>query len=135
MKINIRMEESKMPSHIEIAQWWADLLDDRFKIAGIGFGLDPIINAVPVLGPIITFGLSVYILWIANAMHASPDIKAKMIRNIVFDAILGAIPVVGTVGDILFKANIRNLKLLKEWHANQPIDGKVIASRKVQTAA
>ena len=39
-----------------------------------------------------------------------------MILNSTFDALIGAIPLVGTVFDIFYRSNERNVKLLKEHY-------------------
>ena len=35
-----------------------------------------------------------------------------MVLNLVVDAVVGAVPIAGTVFDVFFRANERNLKLL-----------------------
>jgi len=117
--------------HLRVAAWWAEILDNKFSIGKFNFGLDPVINIIPIAGPIITFGLSLYLLWIARVIDAPADVRRKMLRNIVIDLALGSIPIVGTVGDFLFKANLRNLKLLEDWSGIKPIEGNIIAARKV----
>jgi hypothetical protein len=120
--------------HLTFATWFADLLDSRFSIAGIRFGIDPLFNFIPVLGPILTFCLSLYLLWIAQQVNAPTTIKAKMIRNIFFDFVLGLVPVVGTVSDFVFRANNKNLQLLHQWLDQLPSEGEVVHSRRVAPA-
>jgi hypothetical protein len=53
-----------------------------------------------------------------------------MLANVLLDFLLGAVPIVGDVADIWFKANERNVALLKEFlgdEARNTID--VTASR------
>ena len=38
----------------------------------------------------------------------------RMVGNIGFDALLGAIPLVGAVPDFFFRSNTRNLKIIKK---------------------
>jgi hypothetical protein len=40
--------------------------------------------------------------------------KLVMVANVVVDGLIGLIPIVGTVFDVLFRANERNLRLLVE---------------------
>ena len=47
---------------------------------------------------------------------ASGKVAAKMVVNILIDFIIGSIPVLGAVFDFWFKANQRNLRLLKEHY-------------------
>lgn len=118
-------------AHLTFASWLADLLDSRFSIAGFHFGLDPLLNFIPVLGPIITFGLSIYLLWIAKHLSVPATIRAKMVRNIVIDFAFGLIPVVGTISDFIFQANNKNLRLLQEWAEKSAPEGEVIDTRRI----
>lgn len=121
-------------AHLTYATWLAELLDSRFTIAGFRFGIDPLLNFIPVLGPIITFGLSFYLLWIAKHVDAPATIQSKMIRNIALDFVFGLVPVLGTVSDFVFRANDKNLKLLQQWMSQAPTEGEIVSSRKVASA-
>ncbi len=124
-----------MPSaHLTVATWLAHLLDSRFSIGGFHFGIDPLLNFIPILGPILTMGLSLYLLWIAKQLNAPVTIQSKMVRNLVFDFILGLIPVVGTVSDFIFRANNKNVLLLQEWMDRTITEGEIMASRRVTPA-
>ena len=39
-----------------------------------------------------------------------------MVVNVVIDAVLGSIPIIGDLFDIAFKANMRNLRLMHEYY-------------------
>ena len=118
-------------NHLKMAAWWAEQLDNKFSIGKFGFGLDPIINIVPVIGPVVAFGLSLYLLWIARDLYTPPEIKRKMLSNLVIDLAISSVPVVGTIGDFFFKANLRNLRLLEEWAQSQPIEGQIVSSKRM----
>ena len=45
-----------------------------------------------------------------------------MLANVLFDVIVGAVPVVGDLADIWFRANIRNVQLLREYLAEEARD-------------
>jgi hypothetical protein len=38
-----------------------------------------------------------------------------MLSNVALDGVLGAVPVVGDAFDVLWRANRRNVRLLREW--------------------
>lgn len=93
----------------------ASLLDDAFKIPGtrIRFGLDAIIGIVPGLGDILT-GLASFFIVFAAWQRGLPRVtQTRMLMNIIIDTGIGAIPFLGDVFDVAWKANRRNLNLLK----------------------
>jgi hypothetical protein len=89
------------------------LLDRQFSVAGLRFGWDSLIGLVPVVGDTLTTGLSGWLIWKAHQMGVPGHVKARMIANAGFDYALGLVPLVGDVGDAFFKANTRNVRLLK----------------------
>lgn len=100
----------------------AKLMDSQFKIPGtnIRFGLDSLIGLVPGAGDIGTFLVSGYMLSVLAKNGASGFVLARMTLNIFIDAILGAIPLLGDVFDVFFKANQRNMQLMREHY----VDGR-----------
>ncbi len=104
----------------EIAQLegLARLMDSKFRIPGtsIRFGLDGLIGLIPVLGDLSTFAVSAYMLVILARNGASGFLLARMILNIAVDAVVGMIPILGAIFDIGFKANLRNMKLMREHY-------------------
>lgn len=42
-------------------------------------------------------------------------IKFRMLLNVIFDFILGLLPVLGDILDIIFQANTRNARLLERY--------------------
>jgi hypothetical protein len=91
-------------------------LDSRFEIPGtnIRFGLDPILSLIPVLGDLITFLISGALIYTMHNQGASRKVVVKMMLNSTLDAVIGAIPLVGTFFDVFYRSNERNLKLMKE---------------------
>jgi hypothetical protein len=96
----------------------ARMLDSRFVIPGtrIRFGVDPILSLIPVLGDFITYLISGALIYAMYNHGASRKVVIKMLLNSTFDAVLGAIPLVGTVFDVFYRANDRNVQLLKEHY-------------------
>ena len=93
-----------------------NLLDDRFTIPGTNFrtGLDGIIGFfIPVVGDVITTGLSLYLIHLARRMNVPKHVIARMMWNVGVDATVGIVPFVGDVADIAWKANLKNLRLLE----------------------
>ena len=96
----------------------AKLLDAQFRIPGtdIRFGLDGLIGLIPGAGDLSTFAVSGYMLWVMANNGASGFVLARMTLNILIDALLGSIPLIGDLFDIAFKANMRNMRLMQEHY-------------------
>ena len=93
----------------------ARLMDGAFVIPGttIRFGLDGIIGLVPVAGDMIAGLVSTYLVWEARQLGAPTWLIARMLANVLLDTTVGAIPVVGDAFDVLFRANMKNMALLR----------------------
>ena len=93
-------------------------MDSQFTVPGTNFkfGLDGIIGLIPGAGDISTFAISAYLLSVMARNGASGYVMARMVLNVVIDAIFGMIPLLGDIFDIAFKANMRNLKLMREHY-------------------
>jgi hypothetical protein len=91
------------------------LMDNAFRVPGtnVRFGLDPVLGLIPGLGDFASTVVSVLIL-AAGVRYGVPRITLmRMALNIGLDFVVGAIPVVGDVFDVWWKANQRNLALLQ----------------------
>ena len=97
-----------------LARW----LDSRFLIPGtnIKFGIDPVMSLFPIVGDLMTYVVSGMLIYTMYNEGASGKVVIKMILNSTLDAIIGTIPLVGTVFDIFYRANDRNVRLLKEHY-------------------
>lgn len=107
------MTQEMMRTYIKSARVIANLLDNQFSLFGIQFGLDGIIGMVPGLGDLIGIILSLYIVWIGYVVKVPNKLLVRMLLNVGLDGLLGAVPVIGDIGDIFFKANMRNLHILE----------------------
>lgn len=116
-----------MENHFKVAKMLAHLLDEQFKIGGFSFGLDPLLDFLPGIGDFLALLLSFYIVWIAKQANVPGNEVTVMIRNISIDFILGLIPIVGYAGDFVFKANMRNIKILEKYISSSVIEGQIVA--------
>lgn len=116
-----------MASHIKTAESLASLLDDKFSVAGIKFGIDPILNVIPWLGDVVGAVLSCYILWIGVKMNIPKKELVKMVLNILVDFVIGLVPFLGIVGDLFYKANRRNVIILKKYKDRHVIEAEIIS--------
>lgn len=115
-------------NHIAVAEGFARVLDDKFKIVGLRFGLDPLLSLLPFGGSVIGLLLASYTLWIAHKEGAPVELRRKMAFNIAGDFIIGALPFVGWIGDVFVRANVKNIRLLKQYLKNRPIEGQLVTS-------
>jgi|SRR6185312_12921264 len=97
----------------------ADLLDTKFKLGGVRFGLEGVLGLIPVAGDTLGVLAGLYPLYVANKHHLGKRVQAKMAVNLLVEFAGGAIPWVGDLFDVAFKANIRNVKLLEKAAANK----------------
>ena len=90
------------------------LLDDWFRIPGtsIRFGLDGIVGFIPGVGDVIGGIASCIIILAAWMRGVSYVTLARMLANWGIEVLLGAVPVLGNLFDIGWKANRRNYALL-----------------------
>ena len=111
-------KQISQPRELKHIDWIAKLMDSQFRIPGtdIRFGLDGIIGLIPGAGDLSTFAVSAYLLSIMAKNGASGYVLARMILNVLIDSIVGMIPILGDLFDIAFKANMRNIKLMKEHY-------------------
>jgi hypothetical protein len=96
------------------ARTLANLLDSQFSIMGVKFGLDAIVGLVPVVGDTLTAVAAMYPLWVAERHNLGRALQARMAFNVLVDWGVGLVPAVGDVIDVMYKANLKNLKLLEK---------------------
>lgn len=94
----------------------ARLLDSKFSIGNFRFGLDPILGLIPGVGDFISLILSGGFLAMAARHGASKKLLILMALNVLADAVIGSIPVLGQIFDFFFKANNMNVRLLEKYY-------------------
>ncbi|MBE9237309.1 DUF4112 domain-containing protein [Anabaena aphanizomenioides LEGE 00250] len=93
------------------------LLDNAITIPGtpVGIGLDPILGLIPVGGDVLGLIFSLYIIIESAKLGISKATLGRMIVNIIIDALVGAIPMLGDLFDFAWRANNYNLILLEDY--------------------
>lgn len=86
----------------------------RIPFTRIDVGLDALVGLLPVVGDAAGLILSGYVLAEAQRVGASRRVKAHMVKNILIDAVIGTVPLLGDAFDVVYRANIRNTRLLRE---------------------
>jgi Domain of unknown function (DUF4112) len=100
----------------------AKLLDVAFILPGtnIRYGIDGLIGLIPVVGDLITTAISLWLVREARALGAPWHITARMLANVALDGAVGMVPLAGDAFDVMFRANVRNVRLLKRWMEKHP---------------
>ncbi|WP_421692836.1 DUF4112 domain-containing protein [Aestuariivirga sp.] len=100
---------------IERLEWLAWVTDSAVRIPFTRrtVGADGALSLLPGVGSLLGAGISLYV--VAEALrHGVPArLLTRMGLNIAADTLLGAVPVLGFVFDMFFKANRRNVTLLR----------------------
>lgn len=93
----------------------AHALDGLFRIPGTTyrFGLDGLVGLVPGVGDALTSVASFSILVGAVRYGVPKIVVLRMALNLAIDYLLGSIPLVGDAFDFVWKANRKNMTLLR----------------------
>jgi hypothetical protein len=95
----------------------SQLLDVAFLIPGLNvrFGIEAILRLVPGIGDVAASALSCWVLYEAHRLGVPRQLLGRMIANVVVEGLAGAVPVAGDLFDIGWRANRRNVRLLREY--------------------
>ena len=106
------------PSDVEALAW---LLDNSIPIPGTGrrIGLDALVGLVPGLGDLLSGGLGLVVVLRGAQLGVPRVVLAHMLANVALDFVVGSVPLIGDAFDLWFKANLRNVALIRR-HALAP---------------
>ncbi|MBW4648347.1 MAG: DUF4112 domain-containing protein [Kastovskya adunca ATA6-11-RM4] len=101
------------------------LLDNAIPIPGTSYriGIDPILGLLPGAGDLAGTAASAFIVVQAARWGLPRATLTRMALNILFETVVGSIPVLGDVVDAGWKANMKNMALL-EAHLNHPQESR-----------
>jgi hypothetical protein len=93
------------------------LLDIAFLVPGtnIRFGVEAILRLVPGIGDVAASTLSCWVLCEAHRLGVPRILLGRMIANVMVEGLAGAVPIAGDLFDIGWRANRRNVRLLREY--------------------
>ena len=93
------------------------LTERSMTIPGINYpiGMDAIVGLIPFIGDIFGVAMGTYIVWEARNLGMPRWHMTRMIGNVAIDGVIGFVPLIGDVADFAFRANTRNLKIVKDY--------------------
>jgi hypothetical protein len=102
------------------------VMDSAFTIPGtsITMGVDALLGLLPGIGDAISATISSYLIWEAKQLGAPKLVLARMAGNVAIDTVVGAVPFVGDVFDVAYRANRKNVALLKRHLEKQGFTGR-----------
>jgi hypothetical protein len=94
----------------------ARLFDTAFVVPGtkIRFGVEAVMRLVPGIGDAAASALSCYLLYEAHRLGVPKHIFGRMLLNVVIEGTAGTVPFLGDAFDVAFRANRRNVALLRD---------------------
>jgi Domain of unknown function (DUF4112) len=94
----------------------ARLMDAAIAIPGtrISLGADAVVGLVPGIGDLLAKIASAYILYEAHQMGIPKHKLLRMGGNVLVDLVFGAVPLAGDVFDVFWRANLRNMKIVRD---------------------
>ena len=111
------MDRSRTATNGADMEALAWLLDNSIPIPGTGrrIGIDAIIGLVPGLGDVVSGGLGLVVVARGVQLGLPGVVVARMLVNVALDFVIGSIPVIGDAFDLWFKANQRNVGLVRRY--------------------
>src|SRR5687767_6568104 len=112
-----RRTVSAAPASTERLSDLARLLDEAIRIPGtnIRIGLDALLGLLPGGGDVAGGLFSGLIILQAARSGAPTSVLGRMLANVAIDVVVGAVPILGDVFDVAWRANTRNVRLLESW--------------------
>jgi hypothetical protein len=109
--------DSSSEDRIDKLDKLANAMDTNWKLpfTEIRVGWDTLIGLIPGVGDTLTSLVSAYIIREAHQLGVPAWVKWRMGWNMFVDWLIGMIPLLGDIFDIGWKANKRNVELIKKY--------------------
>ena len=118
---DIRHSRGKnVPNSRPVPEWmrrFAWFLDDSIPVPGTNgrhIGVDGVIALVPVAGDVAGLVMSMSIVLAGVAAGVTIPTTLRMLLNVGYETVAGLIPFGGALFDMVFKSNMRNVKLIEK---------------------
>lgn len=101
---------------LALARSIAHIMDTAVTIPGtnIRMGLDTLLGLLPGIGDAISSAIGSYFIVVAGQLGVPRPVIWRMVLNQFIDAVIGAVPFLGDLLDIGWKANVKNVTLMEK---------------------
>lgn len=115
MSLPLEGAEARRAAELRRLEALAFMLDNSIRVPGTRarFGIDPLIGLVPGVGDAAGAALSAYLVVQAARLGAPAPSLLRMLMNVGVEAAVGTIPLAGDLFDAAYKANARNVAILR----------------------
>jgi len=93
---------------------FARVLDNQFEVMGVRFGADALVGLIPVAGDAVTLITGTAALYTSVRLKLPWHVHARVVMNLLTDAGIGAIPILGDAFDFFFRSHKRNFRLVEQ---------------------
>ena len=113
--LNVRLENGRtVEEELRRLGVFSRMLDSQFSVMGVRFGVDSLLGLIPVAGDVATGIAGSYALFTAIRLKLHPIAMIHIGWNLLFDTVIGAIPILGDIFDFFFKSNTKNFKVIEK---------------------
>jgi hypothetical protein len=111
-----RYGEESRAAALDRLDMMATVFDTAVLIPGtnIRFGVEAVLRLIPGIGDFAASALSAYLLYEASRLGVPKLLLVRMAANVILEGAVGTVPVAGDAFDIYFRANRRNVALLRK---------------------
>lgn len=111
-------EAARIRARLQRLSW---LMDNSLRLpTGHRVGVDGLIGLIPGIGDLFGASVSGYLILEARRLGVPRRALARMVLNVVTETVIGAIPLIGDLFDLGFKANARNYRLVERYLDSPP---------------
>lgn len=112
--LKVRLESGRtVEEELKALRALARLLDSQFEVMGVTFGADALVGLIPVAGDAVTLVTGGAALATSVRLRLPWHVHTRIVLNLVTDAGLGAIPIVGDAFDFFFRSHKGNFRLVE----------------------
>lgn len=100
---------------LDRVEFVSHVLDEAIRVPGTDYrvGLDPVLSLLPIAGDLTAALISLYPVAEGYRLGVPKRTLGLMLALVAIDAVVGSVPVLGSVFDALWKANEWNRRLLE----------------------